>query len=131
MLGLLAQAVAIFDVWLGFNPLAYTAVSAVTQIFLVGWLTQFGLALIYELWLVPAAKKETAPPDVSGANSGIIVFALFNLGLPLALVGQPGLAILGWNWLGAVAALGGICQVLAGLFFIREVLSLFRESSGV
>jgi hypothetical protein len=131
LLGLLSQAVTIFDVWLGFNPLAYTAVSAVAQIFLVGWLSQLALALIYELWLLPAAKKGASLSDFNRANSGMVVFTLFNLGLPLALVGQPGLTIFGWNWLGAVAALGGVCQVLAGLFFIREALILFRGASGV
>ena len=37
-LGLLAQTVAVFDIWLGFNPLAYTAIIATQQILLLGWL---------------------------------------------------------------------------------------------
>ncbi len=44
LLGLVAQAVAVFDIWLGFNPLAYTTVTAIRQILLLGWLTQLALA---------------------------------------------------------------------------------------
>jgi hypothetical protein len=118
VLGLLAQAVSIFDLWLGFNPLAYTAVSATTQILLIGWLTQLGLALIYNFWLLPV-----------GARSGSFVFILFNLGLPLVIIGQPGLAVLGGVWVGLIAVLGGGCQLLAGSILLWEVLRLLKQLS--
>ena len=81
-LGLLAQAAAVFDVWLGFNPLAYTTITATQQLLLLGWLTQVALALIYDRWLVNA-----------GRQSALAVLILFNLGLPLTIIGQPGLAV--------------------------------------
>ena len=106
ILGLLAQVIAVFDAWLGFNPLAYTAVAATEQILLVGWLTQLGLAWVYERWL----------PDPG--SSGWAVFILFNIGLPLVIVGQPGLALFGGQMLGAVAAFGSLLQLFAGLIFV-------------
>lgn len=107
-LGLLAQAISVFDVWLGFNPLAYTAIAATQQLFLLGWLTQLALALIYDRWLSP-------PP-----SSATLVFVLFNIGLPLVIVGQPGLALFGGWGLGAIAVLGGLFQFIAGLIFVRQ-----------
>ena len=65
ILGLMAQAVAVFDLWLGFNPLAYTTVIATERILLVGWLSQLALALIYDRWLVPA-RLEPLPAATSG-----------------------------------------------------------------
>jgi hypothetical protein len=121
-LGLVAQAVAVLDGWLGFNPLAYTAIAATTQIFLLGWLTQVALALIYERWL---AQKKPGPAifNLPLAN---LVFILFNLGLPLVLVGQPGLAIFGGVWLGLLAAVGGGLQLLAGLMVFYELWQWLR-----
>ena len=108
-LGLLAQTVNIFDAWLGFNPLAYTTIAATQQLFLLGWLTQLGLALVYERWL----------SSDSNSNSSRIVFVLFNIGLPLVILGQPGVTLFGGWWVGAVAVVGGLLQVLAGLVFAR------------
>lgn len=119
MLGLMAQAVAAFDLWLGFNPLAYTTVIATEQILLVGWLSQVALALIYDRWLGPVKR----------ATSGSVVFILFNLGLPLLIIGQPGLILLGGAWLGALAAFGGLMQLFAGLILLRDVWTMFTESS--
>jgi hypothetical protein len=115
ILGLLAQAVTLFDVWLGFNPLAYTAANAVQEMLLLGWLTQLGLALVYDRWLSPPAK------------SAVIIFALFNIGLPLVLVGQPGLALFGGAWLGLAAALGGMLQFLAGIVLVRQVWRVLKR----
>ena len=112
-LGLLAQAITIFDVWLGFNPLAYTAITTTGQIFLVGWLSQVALALVYDRWL-PATKV------------GTVVFVLFNVGLPLALVGQPGVAVWGEDWIGLVAGLGALLQLTAGVTFIWDVWNGLR-----
>ncbi|GIK40576.1 MAG: hypothetical protein BroJett011_44090 [Chloroflexota bacterium] len=114
VLGLLAQAVSVFDGWLGFNPLAYTAITATQQLFLLGWLTQLGLALVYDRWLSP-------PPE-----SAMMVFVLFNIGLLLVLLGQPGLALLGGTWLGAAAAVGGLLQFIAGLLFVGHVWSALK-----
>jgi len=109
-LGLLAQVAAVFDMWLGFNPLAYTTITATQQFLLLGWLTQIALALIYDRWLVNA-----------GRQSALMVLILFNLGLPLTIIGQPGLAIFGLEWIGAAAVFGALLQLLGAIIFIREV----------
>ena len=113
-LGLLAQAISVFDGWLGFNPLAYTAIAATQQLFLLGWLTQLGLALAYDRWLSP-------PPQ-----SAMMVLVLFNIGLPLVLLGQPGLALFGGIWLGPATAAGGLLQLVAGLLFIKQAWSALK-----
>jgi hypothetical protein len=141
VLGLLAQAVTVFDVWLGFNPLAYTAVAATEQMLLVGWLTQLGLALAYDRWLLPAEpgrrqgaveppgeQRLNQSPGLQSATSTLLIFLLFNIGLPLAIAGQPGLALFGGLWLGAAAALGGLLQLAAGLLFVYEAWRLLRKS---
>jgi hypothetical protein len=127
ILGLLAQAVTVFDVWLGFNPLAYTAMAATTQLLLLGWLTQLGLALMYERWL--GQDHPNLPPAGSTRRpaSATLIFMLFNLGLPLVILGQPAVTILGGAWLGALAALGGVLQWLAGLILVREVWCRLRN----
>lgn len=130
ILGLLAQVVAVFDVWLGFNPLAYTAVATTEQILLVGWLTQLAVSLIYDRWLVPAespAADQNAQAGTADYAVSMIVFWLFNLGLPLVIAGQPGLALFGGRWLGPVAAFGGLLQLLAGLVFVREIWRCFKS----
>jgi hypothetical protein len=55
------------------------------------------------------------------------VFVLFNLGLLLAIIGQPGLAIFGGQGLGAVAALGGLLQLFAGIVFVLDVWHTLRR----
>jgi hypothetical protein len=134
ILGLFSQAVAIFDVWLGFNPLAYTAVSTTEQILLVGWLTQLGLALIYDRWLSrlnldvkSSSEGQEATASTRRSDRGMVVFVLFNLGLLLAIIGQPGLAIFGGQGLGAVAALGGLLQLFAGIVFVLDVWHTLRR----
>jgi len=118
LLGLTAQAAITVDVWLGFNPLAYSAATATRQILLVGWLTQAVLALIYDRWLAAVPQ-----------NSGQLLFVLLNVGLPLVVIGQPGVAIFGGPWIGAAAALGGVLQLAAGIIFARALWSLLREES--
>ena len=115
ILGLVVQAVAGFDLWLGFNPLAYTAIVAIEKILFLGWLTQLGLALVYDRWLRSSFPLE-APPS----KTELALFTLFNLGLPLVIVGQPGLAMLAGAWVGPLAALGSLLLLLAGLIFLRE-----------
>ncbi len=173
MLGLLSQVVAVFDVWLGFNPLAYTAMAATEQTFLLGWLTQLGLGLVYGRWLSPperpissatkirAPKPQTPtskptteqalqtqqvvdptsvspippppspipypPSPIPHPPSPLVVFVLFNLGLPLVIIGQPGLALFGGRWVGAAAAFGGLLQLFAGLLFVRDAWKLLRS----
>jgi hypothetical protein len=116
ILGLTVQMVAGFDLWLGFNPLAYTAIVAIEKILLLGWLAQLGLALVYDRWLQPSL-----PLEVPLSKTELAVFALFNLGLPLVILGQPGLAMLAGAWVGFLAALGSLLQFLAGLIFLGEV----------
>jgi hypothetical protein len=126
-IGLLAQAVTMFDAWFGFNPLAYTASAATGQILLLGWLTQLGLALAYDRWILPALGQMQPPTrTLHPPKSVTIVFVLFNLGLPLMILGQPGLILFGGVWLGIVAALGGILLLLAGLGFIGLAWRVLR-----
>ena len=128
ILGLIAQAVIVFDLWLGFNPLAYTTATATQQILLVGWLSQLGLALIYDRWLVPAQSRSLLTVD-SNLRPRLAVFALFNIGLPLIIIGQPGLALFGGPWLGALAAIGGLMQLFAGMLLLVEVWQFFGNNS--
>ena len=121
ILGLLAQTVTVFDVWLGFNPLAYTAVSATMQLLWLGWLTQLGLALVYDRWLMPVREQIILGGSPRRPGLPMTVFVLFNIGLPLVIIGQPGLIMLGDNWLGAVAAFGALLQLFAGLAFVYDV----------
>jgi hypothetical protein len=141
VLGLLAQAVAVFDVWLGFNPLAYTAVSATQQLLLLGWLTQLGLALVYNYWFPSitsgpdsqaqaedsSSNRPASPANVQPSTQSMVVLVLFNIGLPLVIIGQPGLALLGGDWLGAVAAFGGLLQLFAGLLFVRDAWTMMKQ----
>ena len=120
MLGLLAQTVTVFDLWLGFNPLAYTAVSATMQLLLLGWLTQLGLALVYDRGLMPAGEMDKSTQEAQHRTLPVVVFVLFNVGLPLVIIGQPGLIMLGGNWLGAAAAFGALLQLFAGLAFVYD-----------
>lgn len=115
VLGLLAQVIAVLDVSLGFNPLAYTAITATEQIFFVGWLSQIALAVIYDRWL-------------SFAKYGKAVFVLFNIGLPLTLVGQPGIAVWGGNWVGFMAGVGALLQLAAGIIFMWDARTCFRKN---
>jgi hypothetical protein len=150
VLGLLAQAVTVFDSWLGFNPLAYTASAATQQILLLGWLTQLGLALIYDRWLerrleigdyevvnrpeepeivnriIVNRKSKIVNPKSKIVNP-TLVFLLFNLGLPLVIISQPGLTLFGGSWLGATAALGGLLQLSAGLLLAWQAWSALKK----
>jgi uncharacterized membrane protein len=114
-LGLLAQAISVLNAWLGFNPLAYTAVATTQQLLLLGWLTQMALALVYDRWLSP-------PPPAA-----MTVFVLFNIGLPLVIAGQPGLALFGGSWLGLVAVVGALLQFIAGLLFVKQAWSALKQ----
>jgi hypothetical protein len=119
VLGLLAQTVSVLDTWLGFNPLAYTATATTQQILLLGWLTQLGLALVYDRWLTLS--------EATNRRSSLMVFVLFNIGLPLVIMGQPGLALVGGAWLGIVAVGGGVMLLAAALIFIREAWLTLRN----
>jgi len=130
LLGLFAQTIILFDVWLGFNPLAYTAMAATKQILLVGWLTQLALAIVYDRWLVLAPEREIS--DIqnlelqSSTPRPMLVFVLFNIGLPLTILGQPGLMMFGGWWLGAITAFGGLLQFFAGLVFVYDAWQRLR-----
>lgn len=124
-LGLLAQAISVLDVWLGFNPLAYTAIAATQQLFLLGWLTQVALALIYDRWLQRLEIEDSVP--IENRKSSLWVFVLFNIGLPLVVAAQPGLALFGGTWLGPVAAGGAMLQLIAGLLFVKQAWSTLKN----
>ena len=113
-LGLVLHAVAMFDVWLGFNPLAYTSVGATMQMLLIGWLTQSVMALLYD-------RLVESPRLVS------VIWACLNVGLVLTIVGQPVLALTGSDLVGGLAAMGGLMQMIGGLAFAVELVRALRE----
>jgi ribulose kinase len=102
-------------------------VSATMQLLLLGWLTQLGLALVYNCWLMPVREQIISGGSTRRSGLPMIVFVLFNIGLPLVIVAQPGLIMLGGNWLGAVAAFGALLQLFAGLAFVYDAWqTMFR-----
>jgi hypothetical protein len=107
-LGLVLHAVSMFDVWLGFNPLAYTPIGATTQALLIGWLSQSVMGLLYDRL-------------VDSPRLAAITWASLNVGLALTIVGQPVLALIGGNLIGGLVAMGGLLQVAAGVTFAFEV----------
>jgi hypothetical protein len=113
-LGLILHAIAMFDVWLGFNPLAYTSVGATMQALLIGWLSQSTMALLYDR-LVKSPRLVT------------MAWACLNVGLVLTIVGQPGLALTGHDLVGGLVAMGGLMQAAGGLIFVVEVARALRE----
>lgn len=113
-LGLILYAIAMFDIWLGFNPLAYTSVGATMQALLIGWLTQSVMALLYHL-LVNSPRMVT------------MVWACLNVGLVLTIVGQPVLALTGNDLVGGLVAMGGLMQVAGGMTFAIELVQALRK----
>lgn len=112
-LGLALQAVALFDVWLGFNPLAYTSVGSTIQTLLIGWLTQSLMALIHE-WLGKPLRLM------------LVVWSCLNVGLPLTIIGQPALALTGNDVVGGLVATGGLLQLAGGILFAFEATRAVR-----
>jgi hypothetical protein len=112
-LGLAVQAVGLFDLWLGFNPLAFTSLGSTVQILLIGWLTQSLMALIYER-VVAATRLATT------------VWICLNIGLVLAVVGQPVLVLTGNDLVGTLVAVGGLLQMAGGIMFIFEVMRAIK-----
>ena len=108
VVGLLLQVVVLADVWWGFNPLAYTSVGITEQALFFGWLSQVVLALVYDRWL-PTPQF------------GLLIYRLFNFGLPLTILGQPILTLTGANWLGLLIVIGGILQLIAGGLVVWEI----------
>jgi hypothetical protein len=113
-LGLILHAIDMFDVWLGFNPLAYTSVGATMQALLIGWLSQSAMALLYDR-LVKSPRLVT------------MAWACLNVGLVLTIVGQPGLALAGHDLVGGLVAMGGLMQAAGGLIFVVEVARALRK----
>jgi hypothetical protein len=114
VLGLVLHMVAMFDVWLGFNPLAYTSVNATVQVLLIGWLSQSVMGLIYDR-LVRSPRLVT------------VTWACLNVGLVLAVFGQPALALTGSDLIGGLVAMGGLLQIASGLTFAAEVMRAIRR----
>jgi hypothetical protein len=112
-LGLVLQAVALLDVWLGFNPLAYTSVGSTIQTLLIGWLTQALMALIHE-WLGKPVRRM------------VVVWSCLNVGLPLSIIGQPVVALTGNDVVGGLLAVGGLLQLAGGLLFAFEATRAAR-----
>ncbi len=113
-LGLVLHAVAMFDVWLGFNPLAYTSVGSTMQVLLVGWLSQSVMALLYD-------RLVKSPRLVA------MTWACLNGGLALTIVGQPALALTGSNVVGGLVAMGGLLQAAGGVMFVAEVARTIKK----
>ena len=107
-LGLALNAAALADVWLGFNPLAYTSVGSTLQALLVGWLSQAMIGLLYDR-LVTSPRRASA------------TWVCLNLGLGLTILGQPALAWTGASLLGGLVAVGGLLEFAAGVIFAVEV----------
>ena len=113
-LGLLLHAVGMFDVWLGFNPLAYTSVGSTMQMLLiVGWLTKSTMVLLYDRF-------------VESPRLVTVVWACLNVGLVLTIVGQPLLALTGSDLVGGLVAMGGLMQLAGGAAFFIEVTRAMR-----
>ena len=107
-LGLALNAAGLADVWLGFNPLAYTSVGSTLQELLVGWLSQAVMGLLYD-------RLVTSPRRASET------WVCLNLGLGLTILGQPALAWTGAGLLGGLVAVGGLLEFAAGVYFAVEV----------
>ncbi len=108
ILGLALNAATLADVWLGFNPLAYTSVGSTLQALLLGWLSQAVMALLYD-------RLVTSPRWASAT------WICLNLGLGLTILGQPALAWTGAGLLGGLVAVGGLLEFAAGTIFAVEV----------
>jgi len=113
-LGLVLHAVAMFDVWLGFNPLAYTSVGSTMQALLIGWLSQSAMGLLYD-------RLVKSPRMVA------VAWACLNVGLVLTIIGQPVLAWTGSDLVGGLVAMGGLLQVAGGVTFVVEVIRSMRR----
>ncbi len=107
LLGLALNAAGLADVWLGFNPLAYTAVGATLQALLVGWLSQAAMGLLYD-------RLVTTPRHAAAT------WVCLNLGLALSILGQPVLAWTGVGLVGGLVAVGGLLEFAAGAIFAVE-----------
>jgi hypothetical protein len=112
-LGLVLQAIGMFDVWLGFNPLSYTSVGSTLQSLLIGWLSQSVIALLYERL-------------IKSPNLATVTWACLNGGLLLTIFGQPVLALTGSDLAGGLVALGGLMQAAGGAAFAFEVAQTMR-----
>ena len=113
-LGLALNAAALADVWLGFNPLAYTSVGSTLQALLVGWLSQAMMGLLYD-------RLVTSP------RLAPVTWVCLNLGLGLAILGQPALAWTGAGLLGGLVAVGGLLEFAAGIIFAVEVWQALKS----
>ena len=113
-LGLALNAAALADVWLGFNPLAYTSVGSTLQALLVGWLSQAMMGLLYD-------RLVTSPRRAS------VTWVCLNLGLVLTILGQPALAWTGASLLGGLVAIGGLLEFAAGVIFTVEVWQALKS----
>jgi hypothetical protein len=113
-LGLALNAAGLADVWLGFNPLAYTSVGSTLQALLVGWLSQAVMGLLYDR-LVASPRRAS------------VTWACLNLGLVLTILGQPALAWTGAGLLGGLVAVGGLLEFAAGVIFAVEVWQALKS----
>jgi hypothetical protein len=113
VLSLALHVVVMFDVWLGFNPLAYTSVGSTLQTTLIGWLTQSVMAIVYDR-LLRSPRLAT------------IAWACLNVGLVLTIIGQPVLALTGHDLVGGLVAMGGLMQAAGGIAFAIEVARAIR-----
>jgi hypothetical protein len=115
VLGLMLQAANLADLWLGFNPFGYTSANLIAQVLLIGWLSQAVFGLLYYA-VVRSSRGE------------VVVWACLNLGLALALVGQPLMALTGSDLAGGLLAVGGVLQLAGGVVFVVDLVTALRKS---
>jgi len=113
LLGLALQAGQLTDLWLGLNPLAYTATSVIAQVLLIGWLSQAAMGLLYGSVIVLQ-------------RAGMAAWGCLNLGLIATVAGQPLLALTGSGLAGGVLAIGGLLQLAGGALFAADLLEARR-----
>lgn len=108
VIGFALLAGAMLDLWLGFNPLAYTAMGGTMLSLVVGWLGQCAMGVLYGLRAEPPRRH-------------LLTFVLVNVGLPVVILGQPVLAIRGGTAAGVVVAVGGLALLVGALNFASEI----------
>ena len=95
---------------------------AYVHLFLVGWVTQLIMGVVY--WMFPKRSRER--PRGSDQLAAV-VYGLLNVGLILRVVGEPARAVSPaalWSWLLAASAL---LQWLAGVGFVANTWGRVKE----
>ena len=103
-------------------PLLRSAGPAYVHLFLVGWVTQLIMGIVF--WMFPKWSRERPRGNERLAAA---VYVLLNVGLVLRVVSEPALAVSPaalWGWLVALSAL---LQWLAGIGFVANTWGRVKE----